>query len=93
MNLTSVLEFLRSLAANNNKAWMDAHRADYHRARAEYTAFVAELLRLASAELEPGLRGLSPQDVREFVWGLGKLGFCWQFNTVRRPRARSGADS
>lgn len=63
MDLALVLNFLRDLAANNNKAWMDANRSTYHQARTEYTAFVAELLRLASADLEPGLRGLSPSDV------------------------------
>ncbi|MBX0291994.1 DUF2461 domain-containing protein [Hymenobacter sp. HSC-4F20] len=63
MNLPLVLDFLRELAANNNKVWMDAHRADYHRARAEYTTFVASLLRTAADELEPALRGLTPQDV------------------------------
>ncbi|MFD2786027.1 DUF2461 domain-containing protein [Hymenobacter rubripertinctus] len=63
MDLALVLNFLRDLAAHNNKLWMDAHRATYHQARAEYTALVAELLRQASADLEPGLRGLSPSDV------------------------------
>ena len=62
MNLSFVLDFLRDLAASNNKPWMDAHRADYHRARAEYTIFVEGLLRDA-AEFEPGLRGLKAQDV------------------------------
>ncbi|MCA8829129.1 DUF2461 domain-containing protein [Hymenobacter pini] len=63
MNLAFVLDFLRELAANNNKLWMDAHRADYHRARAEYTSLVNTLLREASGDLEPGLRGLTPGDV------------------------------
>lgn len=63
MNLPLVLDFLRQLAEHNNKAWMDAHRADYHQARAEYTTMVASLLREASASMEPGLRGLTPSDV------------------------------
>ncbi|SNR71919.1 DUF2461 domain-containing protein [Hymenobacter mucosus] len=62
MPLDFVLPFLRDLAANNNKAWMDAHRADYQRARAEYTGFVAELLRGAT-QLESALTGIKPQDV------------------------------
>ncbi|TGE08075.1 DUF2461 domain-containing protein [Hymenobacter fodinae] len=57
-----ILSFLRELAANNSKAWMDAHRADYHRARAEYTDFVAELIR-GVQQLEPDLLGLTPSDV------------------------------
>ena len=63
MNLSLVLDFLRDLAAHNHKAWMDANRPRYLQARAEYAAFVAELLRRAAAELEPGLRGLSPADL------------------------------
>jgi uncharacterized protein (TIGR02453 family) len=45
MDRAFLLNFLRQLAANNHKAWMDTNRADYHRARAIYTEFVAELLR------------------------------------------------
>ncbi|RSK48268.1 DUF2461 domain-containing protein [Hymenobacter rigui] len=63
MNLLYVLDFLRELAAHNNKAWMDEHRAMYQRARAEYTTFIAQLLRDASVDLEPHLRGLTPSDV------------------------------
>ncbi len=63
MNLALVLDFLRDLAAHNHKAWMDEHRPRYHAARTEYTALVAELLQLAAADLEPGLRGLRPADL------------------------------
>ncbi|SNC67231.1 TIGR02453 family protein [Hymenobacter gelipurpurascens] len=62
MPLDFILSFLRDLAANNSKAWMDEHRADYHRARAEYTAFVADLIKGAQ-QFEPNLLGLTPQDV------------------------------
>ncbi|TGD82814.1 DUF2461 domain-containing protein [Hymenobacter wooponensis] len=62
MQRAFILSFLRDLAANNNKAWMDAHRPDYHRARAEYTDFVAELIRGVQQQ-EPDLLGLTPQDV------------------------------
>ena len=34
MDNALVLNFLRQLAANNNTAWMQAHRADYQLARA-----------------------------------------------------------
>jgi uncharacterized protein (TIGR02453 family) len=62
MQRAFILSFLRDLADNNSKAWMDAHRADYHRARAEYTDFVAELIK-GLQQLEPDLLGLTPQDV------------------------------
>ncbi|UYZ65070.1 DUF2461 domain-containing protein [Hymenobacter weizhouensis] len=63
MHLSLVLDFLRALAADNNKAWMDAHRPDYQRARAEFTTLTTELLRQAQSSLAPELRGLSAQDV------------------------------
>ncbi|MCR5886930.1 DUF2461 domain-containing protein [Hymenobacter sp. J193] len=62
MNNALVLEFLRQLRANNHKAWMDEHRADYQRARVAYTQLIAELLR-GAATFEPGLAPLAPSDV------------------------------
>lgn len=62
MDRAFLLDFLRDLAANNHKAWMDAHRADYHRARAIFTALVQEVL-TGLQEFEPDTRGLTPADV------------------------------
>ncbi|SMB90834.1 conserved hypothetical protein [Hymenobacter roseosalivarius DSM 11622] len=56
MNLAPVLSFLRELAVNNNKTWMDAHRGEYQRARTEFT----ELMQMALQGLqqfEPELAG------------------------------------
>ena len=59
MDLAFVLDFLRRLAANNNTAWMQAHRADYLRARDTFAALVEEVLRRAAPAL-PELAGLTP---------------------------------
>lgn len=59
MDLAFVLDFLRRLAANNNTAWMQAHRADYLRARDTFAALVTEVLRRATPAL-PELAGLTP---------------------------------
>jgi uncharacterized protein (TIGR02453 family) len=59
MDLAFVLDFLRRLAANNNTAWMQAHRADYLRARDTFAALVEEVLRRATPVL-PELAGLTP---------------------------------
>ena len=48
MDFAFVLDFLRRLAANNNTAWMQAHRADYLRARDTFAALVEEGLRRAT---------------------------------------------
>lgn len=62
MDLAFVLDFLRRLAANNNTAWMQAHRADYLRARDTFAALVTEVLRRATPAL-PELAGLTPAQV------------------------------
>jgi len=59
VDLAFVLDFLRRLAANNNTAWMQAHRADYLRARDTFAALVAEALHRATPVL-PELAGLTP---------------------------------
>jgi uncharacterized protein (TIGR02453 family) len=62
MDREFVLAFLRELAANNRKAWMDEHRADYQRARGAFTELVRELL-TSLQTFEPDARDLTPSDV------------------------------
>jgi len=45
----STLDFLRSLAKNNNKVWLDAHRTDYIEAKADFENFVAALIKKTAA--------------------------------------------
>ena len=59
MDLAFVLDFLRRLAANNNTAWMQEHRADYLRARTAFVNLVTEVLRQATPSV-PELAGLTP---------------------------------
>jgi uncharacterized protein (TIGR02453 family) len=51
---TGTLRFLRQLAANNNKPWLDAHRADYETARADFEQLVTRILEKMTP-LEPAL--------------------------------------
>lgn len=62
MELAFVLDFLRRLAANNTTAWMAEHRADYQRARAEFTALIRQVL-ADTARRDPDLADLAPTDV------------------------------
>ncbi len=62
MDNAFVLDFLRRLAANNNTAWMQEHRAEYLRARDNFAALVTEVLRQATP-LAPELAGLTPTQV------------------------------
>ena len=59
MDNAFILDFLRRLAANNNTAWMQDHRADYLRARDTFAALVAEVITRATPGI-PELAGLTP---------------------------------
>ena len=43
------LQFLKQLAANNNKLWFDAHRNDYDAAKADFINFIADIIKGVSA--------------------------------------------
>jgi uncharacterized protein (TIGR02453 family) len=62
MDNAFVLDFLRRLSANNNTAWMQAHRADYLRARDSFADLVAEVIRQATP-VAPELAELTPAQV------------------------------
>jgi uncharacterized protein (TIGR02453 family) len=51
------LKFLKQLAANNNKPWFDANRADYEAAKGNFIEFVAELIKRMEA-VDPSVAGL-----------------------------------
>jgi len=62
MELDFLLHFLTELAANNNTAWMAAHRPDYQRARAACIELVGRVLAQAAAN-DPDLANLTTADV------------------------------
>ena len=59
MDNAVVLDFLRRLAANNNTAWMQQHRAEYLRARDAFADLVAEVIRRAGPDI-PEIADLTP---------------------------------
>src|SRR3990170_3121233 len=60
IDLKPALEFLKGLKRNNNRAWFQAHRADFDNASQAFEDFVAAVIdELAPTE---GLRGISPKD-------------------------------
>lgn len=56
-----LLKFLRELAENNSKEWMDANRGWYLDVKAYFLEDVAELLK-GLIPIEPGLEVLRPKD-------------------------------
>ncbi len=61
MNTTHILSFLNDLQANNEKAWMDEHRARYQTARQHFIDLVGHILGELSINDE-SLRGLNPKE-------------------------------
>lgn len=50
---SSTIKFLKNLDKNNNKPWFDEHRTQYETARANYLAFVSELIKKIAAFDKP----------------------------------------
>lgn len=61
IEMREALAFLRELAANNNKAWMDDNRARYKLHRGRFEAFVEELVDALSA-FDPSVAGLTAKE-------------------------------
>jgi uncharacterized protein (TIGR02453 family) len=59
-SLEPVLNFLRGLKKNNNKAWFEAHRPAYEDAKSRFEAFVDELI--AGLDKVEELRGVTAKD-------------------------------
>jgi uncharacterized protein (TIGR02453 family) len=60
VDLKPVLNFLEGLKGHNNKAWFEAHRADYETAKERFESFVDGLIR-ELGDIED-LRGVSAKD-------------------------------
>lgn len=60
-NMKEVVEFLTHLHADNDKAWFDAHKAEYKRALACFEAFAVQLIEGLVA-FDPSVAGLTLKD-------------------------------
>ena len=60
MNIQQLLDFLAALRENNNKAWMEAHQADYQQARSTLIAITESLIQ-GMATLDKDVAGLEPK--------------------------------
>lgn len=59
--MKQALDFLARLAENNDRAWFDAHRAEYKRVQQHFREFVAALID-GIAAFDPSVAGLSVAD-------------------------------
>lgn len=59
--MEKVLEFLRELEQNNNKAWFDSHKKQYQQAKSAFSSLVLRLIEGVSA-FDPTIKGLGVND-------------------------------
>ena len=61
MDMKEVLEFLRQLAANNNRDWFNEHKDEYMKVKARVEEFTQQLIDALTA-IEPEAAMLTPSD-------------------------------
>lgn len=66
--MNTILSYLRQLEANNNKAWFDAHKAEYQEARAHFNAIVEKLID-GIAAFDPSVKGVG---IKECTYRIHK---------------------
>ena len=59
--MKEVIDFFRRLHDNNDRAWFDAHRAEWTHVKGRFAAFTERLIE-GIAEFDPAVRGLRVQD-------------------------------
>ena len=66
--METILNYLRQLEANNNKLWFDAHKNEYHEARAHFNAIVEKLIEGVQA-FDPSIKGIG---IKECTYRIHK---------------------
>jgi len=59
--MKKILDFLKELKYNNHKEWMDAHREQYHEAKAEFEEFVNMLI-MEIQQFDESIVGVTPKN-------------------------------
>lgn len=91
--LGEALDFLRELAANNHKAWMDEHRVQYKLHRARFERWVEELIDAISV-FDPSVAGLKAKDCtyrmnRDIRFSADKSPYKTHFSAFIAPRGKN----
>ena len=61
MDTKLIFEFLRDIAANNNRPWFQEHKAEYEKAKAEFEKGVSEAI-AAISKFDPSVSHLTVKD-------------------------------
>jgi uncharacterized protein (TIGR02453 family) len=57
----TTIDFLNDIAANNNKPWFDAHKAQYEAAKSDFESFIGAVLRKMTV-VEPSFEAIAAKD-------------------------------
>lgn len=91
--LREAMSFLRELAANNHKGWMDENRARYKLHRGRFERMVEELVDAISA-FDPAVAGLKAKDCtyrmnRDIRFSADKSPYKTHFSAFIAPRGKN----
>lgn len=97
MARTNYFEFLDGIAANNNRPWFQAHRAEYDAAHAQWLADLQRLLNTI-ATFRPELRNVAPEDCtyriyRDVRFSPDKAPYKRHFGALISPTGRRCVDA
>lgn len=92
MHTHALVAFLRALAADNDKAWFDAHRATYTTLREDWTILVAQVLDQLG-QTDPQVAHLDAKDClfrinRDVRFSPNKAPYKTQFSAALTPQGR-----
>jgi uncharacterized protein (TIGR02453 family) len=94
MDFPKLSTYLANLAANNDRAWFEANRAEYQVLRDDFTAFVGRVI-AGVAEWDDSVRWLDPKDCifriyRDVRFSRDKAPYKTTFSAVIHERGRRG---
>ncbi|HEX8244145.1 MAG TPA: DUF2461 domain-containing protein [Longimicrobium sp.] len=94
MDFPRLSAFLAGLAANNEKQWFEAHRAEYQALRDDFHAFVGRVI-AGVAEWDDSVRWVDPKDCvyriyRDVRFSSDKTPYKTTFSAVISERGRHG---
>lgn len=89
----NAFEFLTELAANNNREWFAAHRAEYEAVRAWWIAGIQRVIDAMAADYEPGFARLDARDClyrinRNLRFSKDKTPYKTYLSALISPRGR-----
>lgn len=95
--MEKVLSFLNQIKDNNNKAWFDAHKADYLEAQQIFTAFVEKLI-AGIGEFDESVKDLTPKDCmyrfhRDTRFSPNKMPYKTHFGAFVCPKGKNSGYS